>query len=94
MGEKGVEAADNKVTTIKKLSRPQNVRSLRRFLGMASYYRNFIYNFSSIAKPLTEFTFKKVKFVWTDVHDVAFNTLKQALCESPVLAHPNYNKPI
>jgi hypothetical protein len=44
-------------------------------------------------KPLTNLLKKHVLFVWRPEHDVAFQTLKQALCQAPVLALPNFQKP-
>ena len=93
VSDKGIEANESKVKAIKEIAQPCNVRQVRRFLGMASYYRNFIYGFSTVVKPLTELTSKNVKFVWESKHTEAFEKLKQALCESPVLAHPDYKVP-
>ncbi|GJX23138.1 putative reverse transcriptase domain-containing protein [Tanacetum coccineum] len=53
-----------------------------QFLGhvidsLAGYYRRFIEGFSKIAKPMTKLTQKKVKFVWGDKQEAAFQLLKQ-----------------
>ncbi|GJS44294.1 putative reverse transcriptase domain-containing protein [Tanacetum coccineum] len=40
--------------------------------GLAGYYRRFIEGFSKIAKPMTKLTQKKVKFVWGDKQEAAF----------------------
>ncbi|GKA10128.1 putative reverse transcriptase domain-containing protein [Tanacetum coccineum] len=58
------------------------------FLGLAGYYRRFIEGFSKIAKPMTKLTQKKVKFVWGDKQEAAFQLLKQKLCSAPILALP------
>ncbi|GJU17138.1 hypothetical protein Tco_1145104 [Tanacetum coccineum] len=50
------------------------------------YYRRFIEVFSKIAKPMTKLTQKKVKFVWGDKQEAAFQLLKQKLCSAPILA--------
>ncbi|GKE91652.1 putative reverse transcriptase domain-containing protein, partial [Tanacetum coccineum] len=52
----------------------------------AKYYRRFIEGFSKIAKPMTKLTQKKVKFVWGDKQEAAFQTLKQKLYSAPILA--------
>nr|GEZ91128.1 hypothetical protein [Tanacetum cinerariifolium] len=54
--------------------------------GLAGYYRRFIANFSKIAKPLTLLTQKNKKFVWGDEQENAFQTLKDMLCDAPILA--------
>ncbi|GKB27449.1 putative reverse transcriptase domain-containing protein [Tanacetum coccineum] len=48
----------------------------------------FIKGFSKIAKPMTKFTQKKVKFEWGDKQEIVFQLLKQKLCSAPILALP------
>ena len=60
---------------------------------MAGYYRNFCLNFSEIATSLTNLLCKKVKFVWTDDCQLAFDKVKLLLQKSPVLKSPDYEKP-
>ncbi|GKE61588.1 putative reverse transcriptase domain-containing protein [Tanacetum coccineum] len=55
---------------------------------LAGYYRRFIKGFSKIAKPMTKLTQKKVKFVWGDNQEAAFQLLKQKLYSAPILALP------
>ncbi|GJV37768.1 putative reverse transcriptase domain-containing protein [Tanacetum coccineum] len=55
---------------------------------LVGYYWRFIEGFSKIAKPITKLTQKKVKFVWGDKQEVAFQLLKQKLCSAPILALP------
>ncbi|GKA15611.1 hypothetical protein Tco_0695358, partial [Tanacetum coccineum] len=57
-------------------------------LCLAGYYRRFIKGFSKIAKPMTKLTQKKVKFVWGDKQEAAFQLLMQKLCSAPILALP------
>jgi hypothetical protein len=72
---------------------PTSVKDLRSFLGLAGYYRKFIKHFGIIARPLNDLLKKNNMFVWTGDHDVAFQTLKQALVKAPALALPNFTKP-
>jgi len=55
-------------------------------LRFCSYYRRFVRNFSSIAKPLYVLTEDKVKFFWGEEQQHVFETLKQVLTSSPVLS--------
>nr|GEY17798.1 reverse transcriptase domain-containing protein [Tanacetum cinerariifolium] len=64
---------------------------IRQFLGLAGYYRRFIKDFSKIAKSLTILTQKDKKFVWGKDQEMAFQILKQKLCEAPILALPKGN---
>ncbi|GJZ81968.1 retrovirus-related pol polyprotein from transposon 17.6 [Tanacetum coccineum] len=50
--------------------------------------RRFIANFSKIAKPLTLLTQKDKKFEWGNEQENAFQTLKDMLCDAPILALP------
>ncbi|GJW31269.1 putative reverse transcriptase domain-containing protein [Tanacetum coccineum] len=62
---------------------------IRSFLGLASYYRCFIENFSKIAKPITSLTQKNHKYKWGEKEEEAFHTLKNNLCDAPILLLPD-----
>ena len=69
------------------------MHELRRFLGMASYYRKFIKNCSGIASPLIKLTEKNTDFNWSEECESAFKQLKSYLVsEKHVLALPDYDK--
>ena len=93
VGQGQVRPLDAKIQTIVKYPIPTSRKELARFLGMAGYYRNFCLNFSDIAAPLTNLLSKKVKFVWTDDCQLAFDKVKLLLRKSPVLKSPDYEKP-
>ncbi|XP_043700068.1 uncharacterized mitochondrial protein AtMg00860-like [Telopea speciosissima] len=67
---------------------PKNVGEIHSFLGLASYYRRFIENFSHISAPITKLTHRGVKFVWSDECEKNFQGLKQKLSTAPVLTLP------
>jgi hypothetical protein len=71
---------------------PQNIKSLRGFLGLTRYYRKFIRNYGSLAAPLTAFL-KKNAFHWPPSATTSFNSLKQAMLHPPVLRLPDFNLP-
>ena len=62
-------------------------------LGIASYYRRFVKNFSSIAAPLHNLTEKHSVFHWTPHYQEAFDNLKSWLVSAPILALPDWSKP-
>ena len=78
-----------KIEVIIDLSRPTTVTEVRRFLGLAGYYRRFMKDFSKIAVPLTRLTQKNVKFIWTDRCEEHFQLLKDLLTSAPVLPLPS-----
>ena len=89
----GIKPDPDKASVIKQLRVPNTVREIRSVVGMASYYRKFIPNFSDVVKPLTELTKKNAKFMWNEKRQTAFDRIKQALASAPVLAHPDFSRP-
>ncbi|GJT65649.1 putative reverse transcriptase domain-containing protein [Tanacetum coccineum] len=84
----GIHVDPAKIESIKDWASPKSPTEIRQFLGLAGYYRRFIEGFLKIAKPMTKLTQKKVKFVWGDKQEAAFQLLKQKLCSAPILALP------
>ncbi|KAF8773528.1 Retrovirus-related Pol polyprotein like [Argiope bruennichi] len=88
----GVRTDPDKISAVRHWTCPTDVHQLRSFLGLCTYYRKFVKNFSTIARPLHKLTEAKQKFIWTDECDNAFNKLKDALTSAPVLAYPEIGK--
>ncbi|XP_024959495.1 uncharacterized protein LOC112500284 [Cynara cardunculus var. scolymus] len=89
---KGVSIDLKKVQAVLDWPTPKQVKGVRGFLGLSSYYRKFVRNYGSIAKPLTELT-KKDNFHWNEVTQQSFDLLKTAITTAPVLAFPNFSVP-
>jgi transposase InsO family protein len=89
----GVRVDPAKVAAMREFRTPTDIHKLRRFLGMAGFYRRFVDGFGKIAKPLTDLTRAGVKFEWTQKCDDAFRELKDRLCSAPVLAYPDPGLP-
>ena len=62
-------------------------------MGAAQYWRKFIANFSSIAAPLHAMTSVKQVFQWGGKQQQAFDSLKEKISSTPVLALPNLRQP-
>ncbi|GJR34195.1 hypothetical protein Tco_1209879 [Tanacetum coccineum] len=78
----------SKIEAVRNWESPRTPSEVRSFLGLARYYQRFIKNFSKIAKPLTILTQKSKTYDWGEEHERAFQTLKDKLCNAPVLALP------
>jgi hypothetical protein len=88
----GISMDHSKVQEVMDWKPPKSVHQIRNFLGLAGYYRQFILDFSRIAKPMTELLKKGVKFVWSEECDKAFHTLREYFTSAPVLTQPNMSK--
>lgn len=100
----GIKPDPRKVKAIQNIRPPQNLKDLKSFLGLTSYYRRFIRDFAKIAKPLTNLTrgrnaqikanmSKKVEIKLNKEELKAFNNLKELLSSSEILIFPNFEKP-
>ncbi|GBL68120.1 Retrovirus-related Pol polyprotein from transposon 297 [Araneus ventricosus] len=80
---------------LRNLSRPSTKKDLRSFLGLASYYRDYIPNFSEIVLPLTDLTKRKVSNIlpWPIEAEEAFVKIKDELIRIPTLHTPDISHP-
>lgn len=85
----------HKVDAIKEYAPPSTKQGLQRYLGACSWFRGFIFDFSQVAKPLTDCLRKEVLWPieWTQERLLAFNTLKERLITAPTLAVGDPSKP-
>ena len=106
VSENGIETDPEKTEAIKTWPLPTTVKDVRAFLGFTGYYRRFIKNYATIARPLNDLLvghctnvkgkkskIKKTPFVWTEKQQQAFDTLKEKLIHPPVLAYADYSLP-
>lgn len=93
VSEEGVAPDPAKVEAVQGFPLPSNVKELRRFLGKIGYYRRFIKNFSLVAAPLHHMIQAGVKFHWSDEALEAFQTLKDRMMSSVILAFPRFDLP-
>ena len=92
INENGIQSDQKKLECIRKFPRPTNVEETQRFLGMCNYYRRYVNNYATIAKPMYILCKKDVPFVWNIGCEEAFEELKRHLCYAPVLAFPDFRQ--
>jgi RNase H-like domain found in reverse transcriptase len=72
---------------------PKKLKDHQAFLGFCNFYRRFILNYSTIARPPFELSKKDTPFVWHSIQDSAFCTLKKVFTTAPVLGLPDPKLP-
>jgi deoxyuridine 5'-triphosphate nucleotidohydrolase len=91
-GINGLTTDPDKVQRILQCPAPTNIKELRSFHGLASYYRRFIPNFAKISEPLRKLLKKDTVWQWEKDQQVSFDSLRTALITEPVLAFPDFDK--
>ncbi|UYV80156.1 hypothetical protein LAZ67_18001842, partial [Cordylochernes scorpioides] len=85
--QEGIKPAEYNIKAVRDFPQPKKAKEVQSFLGMCSYYRKFIKDFSLIADPLTSLIRKNVQIIWTGKQEEAFQNLKKALMNPPILGH-------
>lgn len=81
----GYRPLDSYVDAVRAAPRPQNLRELRQFLGLAGYLRRFVPHFSAVVQPLTFLLKQNVVWTWGEEQEHALNEVKRLLTSAPVL---------
>ena len=84
----GLKPNPKLVAAVREFPTPQDLKTVRQFLGLSSYYRRFIRGYAAIARPLHRLTRKDTEFVWTEECEAAVDELRTKLTTAPVLAYP------
>ena len=90
----GVAHLDSRKQAILGIAKPTNKAKLRTMLGMAGFMRPHIEKYAMIVKPLTDLQGKNAIFKWTEAQDRAFENLKTAIYNAPVLKFLDYDREI
>ena len=95
VGRGQVKPRPAKIEAVQKANRPETKSQLRSYLGLTGYYRAYIPNYAIIAAPLTDKTKKGEpnKIRWGESQEIAFESLKNKLVNSPILHLPDLTKP-
>ena len=85
----GIQVDKAKIELIANLPSPKCLKDVRSFLGHAGFYRRFIKDFSTIARPMCKLLSKDVPFEWDDKCQIAFDKLKSLLTTTPIMQTPD-----
>lgn len=94
ISKEGSRPDSKNVEAVLEMKPPTTVKEVRRFLGMAGFYRKHVNNFAKIAAPLTNLTRAREEFRWTERCQTAFETLKDCLANAPILARVQKDYPL
>ncbi len=101
VNQQGVSPDPEKVSAVKdfpcpddgRRKAPERLTRTRSFVGLCSYYRRFVKDFATLAKPLHSYINSGAKAPWGDSEPQSFNELKEALVKTTTLAFPDHEAP-
>ena len=73
---------------------PQNIKEMKSFLGLCSYYRQQIPQFSNVITNLYALCNQDTIFEMTYERVQNYEEIQLLLTTAPVLAQPDYKKPL
>lgn len=94
--QQGLRTDPDKVSAIVNFRTPTNTTEIKRLIGLVSYYRRFIQDFSTVAAPITSLLKGRKKgqpIIWTPEAESAFAEIKLRMTTAPVLASPDFDLP-
>jgi hypothetical protein len=91
VGKYGIRVDPKNIEAMQDWPHPKNLKSLHGFLGLIGYYHMFVKNYGKIATPLTALL-KNKSFTWNLAVAQDFQTLKMAMCTTPILTLPDFTK--
>ena len=96
VGEGAFSTSPVLLKKIQETERPSAKKQIRSFIGLTSFYRKYIPNFSEIALPLTDLTRKgqPSKAEWGEPQEKAYMTLKALLAKPPILKLLDFSKQV
>ncbi|KAE8974448.1 hypothetical protein PR001_g25988 [Phytophthora rubi] len=89
----GVRPVQRLLTAVQQFPRPSDAVGAKRFVHLAGYYRRFVAGFGSMMSPITKLLRKRVEWEWTTAQEEAFEMVKEALTNKPLLLYPNFALP-
>jgi transposase InsO family protein len=90
VNKQGLLVDPAKVQAILEIPTPKSVTEVRRLVGMASWYRRFVRDFSTVIAPLTNLLKKNTRFLWDEACSEAWLSIRDCLVSAPILSCPDF----
>ncbi len=88
----GISMTSQYKDAVRLFPQPKNLKSTRAWLGLCNYYKRWCKNYSKMAAPLYALLKKDTKFDFNQECINAFNSMKKAMLEAPVLRHADFSR--
>ncbi len=88
-----VTVSESKIKAINEYPVPKSIKNIKKFFGLAGFYRKLLPNFSELVAPLSVMQCKNVTFYWNGDCQKSFDKVISLLCSSPIVAIPNPELP-
>ena len=88
-----IKPLPNKIKAITQIARPTSIKHVRSFVGLVNYYKDMWPKRTHFLCPLTDVCTTRKKFVWTDLQEHAFQSIKRLVSEDVMLRFPNHKEP-
>lgn len=95
VGSNSLRTDPDKICAIVNYPRPSTTTEIKRFVGLCSWYRRFIKDFSTLLSPINDLRNRKKsqKIVWIPDAEAYFLKIKELLVSAPILSQPDFTKP-
>ena len=94
ISKEGFTPEKSKVTAITEFKVPENITELKSFMGLVNHLGEFSSEISKLAQPLRDLLKKKNEWCWTEVHNKAFEEVRNALSNPPIMAYFDPELPV
>ena len=92
LSAEGIELDEKKIKCALEINEPKTGKDIQSFLGLTNFFRDFIPNYAKVTKPLDELRHcNTIGNLWNEEKQNSFNSIKQMLCNAPILSFPNQN---
>jgi hypothetical protein len=92
VSQSGITMDPLKVQAITKIPPPRNLRQLQSLQGKANFLRRFVPDYATRAHSFLRLLCHDIPFHWDEHAQKAFDDLKMALSNAPLISSPDYNR--